>query len=190
MFVDESKRRGAVEVADDDGRRVVRVVEGVVELLEPRGRNVLDVGAPAVAKCLLKHAIRDGDPVLFFEHKKLYRSLREPVPPTMATVRPSSSPLFWRMVSMSRRPWVGCSWRPSPALITDALVHCAMRCGAPAAPWRTTIASTPIASIVCTVSSRLSPFFTDEVDTAKFIVSADSRFAAVSNDSRVRVESS
>ena len=61
---------------------------------------------------------------------------------------------------------------------------------APAAPWRTTIASTPIASIVCTVSSRLSPFFTDDVDTENVIVSADSRFAAVSNESRVRVESS
>ncbi len=33
-----------------------------------------------------------------------------------------------------------------------------MRCGTPAARWRTTIASMPIASMVCTVSRRLSPF--------------------------------
>ncbi|HEV8634579.1 MAG TPA: thiamine pyrophosphate-dependent enzyme [Chloroflexota bacterium] len=43
------------------------------------GLKVLVPGAPADAKCLLKHAIRDEDPVLFFEHKKLYRSLREPI---------------------------------------------------------------------------------------------------------------
>ena len=65
-----------------------------------------------------------------------------------------------------------------------------MRCGAPAARWRTTIASMPIASIVCTVSRRLSPFFTDELPTENAIVSADSRLAAVSKESRVRVESS
>ena len=47
-----------------------------------------------------------------------------------------------------------------------------------------------MASIVCTVSRSDSPFFTDELVTAKFIVSADSRLAACSNDSRVRVESS
>ncbi len=65
-----------------------------------------------------------------------------------------------------------------------------MRFGAPALPWRTTIASMPIASIVCTVSRRLSPFVTDDDPTVKVIVSADRRFAAVSNESRVRVESS
>ena len=42
-----------------------------------------------------------------------------------------------------------------------------MRCGAPAQPWRTTIASIPIDSIVCTVSSRLSPLRTDDVDDAE-----------------------
>ena len=62
--------------------------------------------------------------------------------------------------------------------------------GTPAEPWRTTIASTPIASIVSTVSRNDSPLFTDDVPTLKFIVSAESRLAAVSNESRVRVESS
>ena len=55
---------------------------------------------------------------------------------------------------------------------------------------RTTIASTPMASMVSTVSRSDSPFLTDDVLTLKFIVSAESRLAAVSNDSRVRVESS
>ena len=52
------------------------------------------------------------------------------------------------------------------------------------------MASTPIASIVWTVSRSDSPFFTDDEPTLKVIVSADSRLAAVSKLSRVRVESS
>ena len=85
---------------------------------------------------------------------------------------------------------MGCSCQPSPALITAASTQLATWCGAPADAWRTTMASTPIASIVSAVSRSDSPFFTDDVLTLKFIVSADSRLAAVSNDSRVRVESS
>ncbi len=48
----------------------------------------------------------------------------------------------------------------------------------------------PIASIVCTVSRRLSPFCTDELPTEKLMTSHDRRFAAVSKEMRVRVESS
>ena len=51
-------------------------------------------------------------------------------------------------------------------------------------------ASMPIASTVSTVSRRLSPFFTDELAMASESTSADSRLAAVSNESRVRVDSS
>jgi 2-oxoisovalerate dehydrogenase E1 component beta subunit len=43
----------------------------------------LKVVAPATvydAKGLLKSAIRDGNPVLYFEHKRLYRSIRENLP--------------------------------------------------------------------------------------------------------------
>ena len=62
--------------------------------------------------------------------------------------------------------------------------------GTPAEPCRTTMASTPMASMVSTVSRSDSPFLVDEVATLKVMVSADSRFAAVSNERRVRVESS
>ena len=63
-------------------------------------------------------------------------------------------------------------------------------CGAPLLLWRTTNASTPIALMVSMVSRRLSPLLTLLLDTAKFIVSALSRLAAVSKLVRVRVESS
>lgn len=48
----------------------------------------------------------------------------------------------------------------------------------------------PMAAMVWIVSRRLSPFFTDDDPTAKVMTSADRRLAAVSNESRVRVESS
>ena len=48
----------------------------------------------------------------------------------------------------------------------------------------------PIASMVCTVSRRLSPFFTDDCETLKVMTSQERRLAAVSKLSRVRVESS
>jgi 2-oxoisovalerate dehydrogenase E1 component beta subunit len=44
------------------------------------GLKVVVPGGPADAKGLLKSAVRDDDPVVFFECKRLYRSTREPVP--------------------------------------------------------------------------------------------------------------
>ncbi|MCA1723995.1 MAG: alpha-ketoacid dehydrogenase subunit beta [Thermomicrobia bacterium] len=44
------------------------------------GLKVAMPATPADAKGMLKAAIRDPNPVIFFEHKRLYRSLREPVP--------------------------------------------------------------------------------------------------------------
>ena len=52
--------------------------------------------------------------------KQAERATREcPMSPTIATRRPSKPPCqAWRSVMRSSRPWVGCSWRPSPALMT------------------------------------------------------------------------
>lgn len=45
------------------------------------GLKVVCPGTPADVKGLLTSAIRDNNPVIFFESKTLYRSLRGPVPP-------------------------------------------------------------------------------------------------------------
>ena len=45
------------------------------------GLKVIVPSTPTAAKGLLVAAIRDPNPVIFLEHKKLYRSIKEPVPP-------------------------------------------------------------------------------------------------------------
>ncbi len=50
------------------------------------GIKVLIPSTPADAKGLLKSAVRDQDPVLYLEHKKLYRSVRAEVPDGETTV--------------------------------------------------------------------------------------------------------
>jgi pyruvate/2-oxoglutarate/acetoin dehydrogenase E1 component len=49
--------------------------------LHTPGLKIVYPATPRDAKGLLKAAIRDDDCVLFFEHKYLYRRIREPVPP-------------------------------------------------------------------------------------------------------------
>src|SRR6266478_2424090 len=107
--------------------------------------------------------------------------------PTMATVLPSSVPQRSRRLSASSRPCVGCSWAPSPALITLARTARATSRGAPAAGWRTTRASAPMASRLRTVSSSDSPLATLEASFWKVRTSAPSAFAATSKELRVRV---
>ena len=95
-------------------------------------------------------------------------------------------------MNASSSAWLGCSCVPSPALITapDIHSHAARRAGAPDAPWRIITASAPMACKVCAVSFRDSPLLTLEPFAEKLITSAESLFAAASNEMRVRVESS
>ena len=53
-----------------------------------------------------------------------------------------------------------------------------------------TMMSPPSASSVRTVSSSVSPFSTDDPAALMFTTSAESAFAASSNDTRVRVDAS
>ncbi|HEV2020945.1 MAG TPA: alpha-ketoacid dehydrogenase subunit beta [Terriglobales bacterium] len=50
------------------------------------GLRVLAPSTPYDAKGMLKAAIRDDNPVIYFEHKKLYRSIKEEVPEEDFTV--------------------------------------------------------------------------------------------------------
>ena len=119
--------------------------------------------------------------------------------PTIVTVVPSRSlprappPCRRRrIVNASSSAWVGCSWVPSPALTIAASIQpeFASTSGAPDELCRMTTASAPIAASVCAVSLRLSPFETLDPLALKLMTSALRRFAAASNEMRVRVESS
>ena len=107
--------------------------------------------------------------------------------PTIATVSPVISPLRWRIVRRSSNAWVGCSWVPSPALITGHSTRRASKCGAPEEGWRMTIAAGRMATRLRAVSSRVSPLVTLLAAAVMLMASADKRLAAISNEVRVRV---
>src|SRR5438309_2743443 len=110
--------------------------------------------------------------------------------PTMEMVLPSRLPSFSRSVSASSSACVGCSCAPSPALITLARTARDTARGAPAAGWRTTSTSAPIASRLRTVSCKDSPLLTLEASFWKLSTSAPSACAATSKELRVRVDAS
>src|SRR6267378_1513740 len=110
--------------------------------------------------------------------------------PTMEITFSSSGPSFSRRVKASSKAWVGCSCAPSPALTTLARTARATARGAPAAGWRTTSRSAPMASRLRTVSCRDSPLVTLEASFWKLSTSAPSAYAATSKELRVRVEAS
>ena len=110
--------------------------------------------------------------------------------PTMATFSPAMRPLRSRMVKASSSACVGCSCSPSPALMIGDLQIRASRCAAPDDGWRSTIMLGPIASMLRAVSMSVSPLTTLELAIATPSVSALSRFSAISNEVRVRVDGS
>jgi hypothetical protein len=123
--------------------------------------------------------------------RMLERATREcSTSPQIAITSPSIRPLLRRIVSASSSAWVGCSWAPSPALITEPSTLRASSSTAPEAWWRTTRISGCIAFSVTAVSIRVSPLRMDEEDTDMFMTSAPSRFPAISNEDWVRVEAS
>ena len=113
--------------------------------------------------------------------------------PTITTRLPSIPPSRWRMVSASSSAWVGCSWVPSPALMTlgppsAVAVHSASCWAAPDAGCRMISASAPAARRVSAVSRSDSPLATDDPEALTLITSALIHLPATSNDTRVRVE--
>ena len=99
----------------------------------------------------------------------------------------ASRPLWERIVNASSNACVGCSCMPSPALMIAERQIRDSRSGAPDEACRMTIMSGDIASMLRTVSTRVSPLVTLEVAAAMLSVSALSRFSAISNDVRVLV---
>ena len=88
---------------------------------------------------------------------------------------------------MSSSAWVGCSFVPSPALMTEALTCLAIRCGAPVIGCRRIITSVPMTSSVRAVSIRVSPLATLDAEAVIPEAVPDRYLQASSKDRRVRV---
>ncbi len=73
------------------------------------GLKVVAPATPYDAKGLLKAAIRDEDPVLYFEHKRTYRRIKGQVPEGDYVV-----PIGVAQVKREGRPYCGHLWRDGP----------------------------------------------------------------------------
>ena len=121
----------------------------------------------------------------------LERATREcRMSPQIATFSPDSRPFRRRIVSASSSACVGCSWLPSPALITAQFTFSESSLTAPDSGWRTTSTSGCMAFSVIAVSMTVSPLRTEEVGTDMLMTSAPSRLPASSNEVLVRVDAS
>ena len=111
--------------------------------------------------------------------------------PMIDTFTPASRPRRSRMVKASRRACVGCSCDPSPALMIETFgSRSASIFGAPGCLARMTIMSGCMATRFSAVSMSVSPFSTLDPEAVKLSVSAERRFSAISNETRVRVDAS
>ena len=129
------------------------------------GLKVVAPATPADAKGLLLAAFEDGNPVLFLEHKFLYRSAKGPVPDGYYTVpigparvardgRDATIVTCGRRrragrstpPSAGRRRRVGRGDRPADAAAVGPRRRCSRRSGRPAARWCCTRRRSPAAS--------------------------------------------
>ena len=88
------------------------------------GLKVIYPSTPYDAKGLLKSAIRDNNPVLFFEHKFLYRRIKEDLPAEDYTV-PLGKAVVRRegrtSPSSPMRRWCTLRWRPPTTLAKEGI---------------------------------------------------------------------
>ena len=110
--------------------------------------------------------------------------------PTIATIRPSTEPNSSIKVETSSIACVGCSWRPSPALMTGHFTPSATIFAPPDTAQRTTIAATPMHSMLRAVSTSDSPLLMLDPLGVRLKTCPPRRCTAVSKLQRVRVESS
>jgi pyruvate/2-oxoglutarate/acetoin dehydrogenase E1 component len=82
------------------------------------GLKVIEPSSAYDAKGLMKSAIRDNDPVIFFEHKGLYRSIKDEVPEGDYTV-PIGKAKTVRAADMSQK-------HPISVITYGAMVHVAL----------------------------------------------------------------
>ena len=172
--------RGSPRPASPPGKAAAGSAGRPGSPLAPSGGESDHVGAghPAVAD-VARRSRRPGLTGLA-ERRRRWPETPLPFPADRVTVEE-------RLGGVLVRPVAGVDDRGARSPRLNQPATCA---GTPAQEWRTTKASTPMASMVSTVSRRDSPLLSELDDPVNVMTSADSRLAAASNESRVRVESS